>query len=270
MTTTQKDQTYYQLLQVHPHQQRPDCEIAFYCLAKIEESSSENEFSDEKHRVSIEISIFESSKKNAPHNSRVIKNPSFDIEMSRIGDDTYYMKTLHFYVDTHWARDRGLGKYMMIKILNILKNKVNHDFVGELFFSLSANQGKDEKKRKLRNHFYKSIGCTLNGHDDNPDAWNTAEDARALFNFDLLPKSWSEEKVEEIPLAQGFQNLFSERSQLLETIKKQESMLEYHEKNTAIVNKWRSRRETFWVWAVRLAVLSIIVISITNWLNDKA
>ncbi|MDR7121685.1 hypothetical protein [Rheinheimera soli] len=264
-----REQTSYHLLKVHPHQQRPDCETSFYCLAKIKESSSGDEFLSEKHRVSIELSIFESSIKNSWYDSRVIENPSFDVELSRSGDDKYHMKTLHFYVDTPWARDRGLGKYMMIKIFNILKEKVDHDFVGKLFFSLSANQGKDEKKRRLRNHFYKSIGCTLEGHEDNPDAWNTAEHARALFNFDLLPTSWNKEKVEEISLAQGFQNLFSERSQLLETIKKQESMLEYHKENTAIVYKWRSRLEIFWIWAARLTFLSLIVISIKTWLNDN-
>lgn len=264
-----QEQTSYQLLHVHPHHQRPDCKTPFYCLAKIKESSSQDEFLWEKHCVSIDLSIFESSMEGSWYDSRVVENPSFDIELSRSGDNEYHMKTRHFYVDTPWARDRGLGKYMMIKILNILKDKIDQAFVGKLFFTLSALQGTDEKKRRLRNHFYKSIGCTLEGHEDNPDAWNTAEGALAIINFDLLPVSWSEEKVEEIPLAQGLQNLFSERNRLLQTIKKQTSTLEYHKENTAIVSKWRSRIALLWVLIACLTVLSIIVISINNWLNDN-
>jgi|GEM_PF-5020892 len=257
-------QTYYQLLKVNPHQQRPNCETPFYCLAKIKESSSVDEFRSEKHCVSVELSIFEFSLDNSWHEARVIKNPSFDIELSRICEDEYYIKTLHFYVDTIWAKDRGLGKYMMVKILNILKAKVDHDFVGKLFFSLSAHQGKDEKERKLRNHFYRSIGCTLEGYEDNPDAWNTAEHARALINFDLLPASWNEKKVEEIPLTQGLQNIFSERNGLLKTIEDQKSMLEYHMKDTAILDKWRSRLKIILIWAFWLTLLFSIAIGIKN------
>lgn len=269
MTRTHKD-SFYQLLKIHPHQQRPDCDTPFYCLAKIRETSSIDETFSEKYSVSVDLSIFESSKENSRYDSRVIKNPSFDIEMSRCGDNKYRMKTLHFYVNTPWAKDRGLGKYMMIKILNLLKDKVDHDFVGELFFSLSANQGKDEKERKLRNHFYKSIGCTLKGHEDSPDAWNTAEHAHALLNFDLLPESWSKEKVEEIPLTEGIEHLFSERNRLLKTVNRQESSLESHKKNTAIVYKWRSRMEMFLIRVAQLAFVAITVIMVFDWFNDNS
>lgn len=270
MTLTCKDHTSYQLLYVHPHSQRPGCDRAFYCLAKIRDTSSVDKPGSEKYRVSINLSIFESSKEECWYEGRVIGNPSFDITMSRYGDNKYYIKTKHFYVDTSWVKDRGLGKYMMIKILNHLKSKVDHNFVGELFFSLAASQGKDHKERTLRNYFYKSIGCTLKGHEDNPDAWSTVEHAHALINFDLLPKSWNEEKVEEISLEKGFQHLFSERNRLLQTIDKQNSSLDYHKGNTIILNKWKSRIEVFLIRATQLAFVFIIATSAIDWLKGNS
>ncbi|MBH0050674.1 hypothetical protein [Pseudoalteromonas sp. SWYJZ19] len=252
-------ETSYQLLKVHPHQQRENCDETFYCLAEIIETSSVDEAFSESFSVSIILSLFVPPKVKLCRGKGVIENLSFDVKLSRYNDESYRKETLDFYIDTSWAQDRGLGKYMIIKIFNLLKSKVNHDFVDGLFFTLSENQGKDKNERMLRNHFYKSIGCTLEGHEDNPDAWNTVEGAKALINFDSLPESWNKEKVEEVCLNEEVSKFFSERNQLVHIIEELKSSLESHKKKIATSQNKLAQNKRMQFWAVIIIFGAILV-----------
>ena len=253
-------ETSYQLLKVHPHQQRENCDETFYCLAEIIETTLVDEAFSESFSVSIILSLFEPPEVKLCRGKGVIENLSFDVKLSRYNDESYRKETLDFYIDTSWAQDRGLGKYMIIKIFNLLKSKVNHDFVDELFFSLSENQGKNEKDRMLRNHFYKSIGCTLEGHEDNPDAWNTVEGAKALINFDSLPESWNKEKVEEVCLNEEVSKFFSERNQLVHIIEGLKSSLGTQKNIAATLQKKQALTKRIHFMAFWIVMVAIILV----------
>ena len=251
------DLTNYKLLKVLPHNQRDNCEKPFVCLAKISEKSTISENYVETHRISICLSIIESSYEEYSCSENVIKNPSFDICLTRYGEDEYTMKTLHFYVDTPWAKDRGLGKYMMIKILNRLKKLIKSDRVGELSFSLSASQAQVYEERLLRNYFYRSIGCSLKGYENNTKAWESAQDAKAILNLEMLPETWNEKKIEECDLGESLQNMYLNQKEMIREITGNKELIEYHKRSTTRIDKWRQIK---YLSLVRLTQAAVVVV----------
>lgn len=149
------------------------------------------------------------------------KRSSFVFDCNRyLGETKWKLSTGGLFLDILFARNRGIGKWVMVTLFNRLKERVNFDDMDEISFNLTDAQARTKEEMTLRNQFYRTIGCmpfVLNEQTLQLELgkWETLVNGRAVLPIDKIPSQYNQVKIEQMSVEDMIKHLLESEASLV-------------------------------------------------------
>lgn len=149
------------------------------------------------------------------------KRSSFVFDCNRyLGETKWKLSTGGLFLDILFARNRGIGKWVMVTLFNRLKERVNFDDMDEISFNLTDAQARTKEEMTLRNQFYRTIGCmpfVLNEQTLQLELgkWETLVNGRAVLPIDKIPSQYNQVKIEQMSVEDMIKHLLKSEASLV-------------------------------------------------------
>lgn len=146
---------------------------------------------------------------------------SFEFKCERfISESKWRLSTSGLFLNIYFAKNRGVGKWVMVSLFNTLKELVDFDDLDEISFKLNDAQAKTKEEMTLRNQFYRTIGCIPYVFNEQTTElelgnWETLEDGRAVLPIDQIPSKYNEDKIAQMSVEDMIKHLLKSQASLV-------------------------------------------------------
>ncbi|WP_334013535.1 hypothetical protein [Alteromonas sp. S167] len=146
---------------------------------------------------------------------------SFEFKCERfISESKWRLSTSGLFLNIYFAKNRGVGKWVMVSLFNTLKELVDFDDLDEISFKLTDAQAKTKEEMTLRNQFYRTIGCIPYVFNEQTTElelgnWETLEDGRAVLPIDQIPSKYNEDKIAQMSVEDMIKHLLKSQASLV-------------------------------------------------------
>ncbi len=146
---------------------------------------------------------------------------SFKFKCEKYVSETKWRFSTHgLFLDIYFAKNRGVGKWVMVTLFNSLRKMVNFDDISEISFKLTDAQARDKEEMTLRNQFYRSIGCVPyvpNKQTYEPElgGWETLVSGRAVLPIENIPTQYNKDKIEQMSVENMIEHLLKRQVSLV-------------------------------------------------------
>lgn len=187
---------------------------------------------------------------------------SFEFACERPPSKTKWKLSTHgLFLNIYFAQNRGIGKWVMVKLFNRLKELVDFDDMDEISFKLSDSQAKTEKEMTLRNQFYRTIGCmpfVYNEQTFNLElgTWETLENGRAVLPIDKIPSQYNKVKIEQMSVEDMIKHLLKSEASL---VAENEELNRKYASLKREIEPYRKLKDTFYKVRFISGVVAVIV-----------
>ena len=146
---------------------------------------------------------------------------SFEFKCERfISEAKWRLSTSGLFLDIYFAKNRGVGKWVMVSLFNTLKELVDFGDFDEISFKLTDAQARTKEEMTLRNQFYRTIGCIPYAFNDQTTElelgnWETLENGRAVLPIEQIPTKYNESKIEQMSVEDMIKHLLKSQASLV-------------------------------------------------------
>jgi hypothetical protein len=196
---------------------------------------------------------------------------SFEFKCERyISESKWSLSTGGLFLNIYFAKNRGIGKWVMVSLFNTLKELVDVNDLDEISFKLTDGQAKTKEEMTLRNQFYRTIGCVPYVFNDQTTElelgnWETVENGRAVLPIDKIPSKYNESKIEQMSVEDMIKHLLKSQASLVAENEQLNSKYAFLKGEITPLRKFKEKCDKI---RFMLGVVAFLVILVAvSWLN---
>ena len=243
-----------------------DNEETLYVLAKETLTCTSFDQSLMTIKCKIDVTAYNNSRYGCDE-----KRSSFEFDCKRFtGESKWQFSTGGLFLDILFARNRGVGKWVMVTLFNRLKEMVNFDDMDEISFKLTDAQAKTKEEMTLRNQFYRTIGCMPFVYNEQTlnlelGKWETLVNGCAVLPIDQIPSKYNERKIEQMSVEDMIKHLLKSEASLVADNEELNSKYASLERE---IEPYRKLKDKFYKVRFMLGVVAFIVFIVAlTWFN---